>query len=111
MPKAHRKKSLEIIASDCHRANFPSAIRIVRAKKTKNLSIAGSRIVPNGVTDLRRLAKYPSKLSVNIAKKMAAMRKETFSVRKRKARGALRKDNPLEMLNIVSIVVCFLSPL
>lgn len=40
-------------------------------------------------------------LSVSIASKIAAIRNDVLSTKKRNARGALRKDSPLEMLIIV----------
>src|SRR5579862_194849 len=95
-----REKSRATMEHPCQSSSFFSTKRIPKAKKTKNLSIAGSKIAPNCVAVLRLRARYPSMLSVSIARKIARSLHGILSIRNKKASGALKKDKLLDKLNI-----------
>jgi hypothetical protein len=73
--------------------------------------MAGSKTAPNleVVFDLR--ARYPSMLSVSIAKRIAIRRSVGLSIRKTSAKGALKRDKLFDKLNmeLISFPLRFFS--
>lgn len=58
-------------------------------------------MAPNFVEELIFLARYPSMLSVSIAKAIAVQRKRELSAKNKKAKGSLKKDSIFGILIIV----------
>ncbi len=96
------------MAAPCQTDILDSKKSTHNVKYTKNLSINGSKIAPTLVVYLNFRAKYPSKQSVNMARSTTIVRTRGESTRKANARGARKRDSPLEGL---SIGVLLVSPL